>query len=169
MSLSCIRNCPIFTFPVAAFIGFPLLSTKAIVEPMVSLSKPRGFWDYALFALVMTGALLFLFWLEASDGVGWTDATLASAAAVLFVLANVLSRRSENAKWIAQATWYAHLLAVLGGVGLLFGAIYADAYLLHRTDITSSRLWGDIALAVVMTAVMLWSLRRRPPASRQLP
>lgn len=34
---------------------------------------PRGFWDYALFALIMTGAILFLFWLEASDGVGRAD------------------------------------------------------------------------------------------------
>jgi hypothetical protein len=116
----------------------------------------------------MTGALLFLFWLEASDGVRWTDATLAFAAAVLCVLAIVLTRRGEKAKWIAQPTWYAHLLAVLGGFGLMFGAIYGDAYLLHRMDITSSRLWGDIVLAVVLTAVTLWSIRRRPPASRQL-
>ena len=48
------------------------------------------------------------------------------------------------------------------------GAIYADAYLFHRGDITSSRLRSDMVLAVVLTAVMLWSLRRRPPARRQL-
>jgi hypothetical protein len=48
--------------------------------------------------------------------------------------------------------------------------IYADVYLLHHRDITSSRLRHDIVLAVltVVTAVMLWSLRRRPPARRQL-
>jgi hypothetical protein len=43
---------------------------------MISLPKPRGFWDYALSALVMTGVLVLLFWLEASDGISWTDAAL---------------------------------------------------------------------------------------------
>src|SRR4029077_4978059 len=36
--------------------------------PDDSSSKPRGFWDYALLALAMTGVLMFLFWLDASDG-----------------------------------------------------------------------------------------------------
>jgi len=135
---------------------------------MIPLPKPRGFWDYALFALVMTGVLLFLFWLEASDGVRWADATLAFTAAVLCVLAIVLSRRGEKAKWIAQPTRYAHLLMVLGALGLMFGAIYADAYLFHRRDITSSRLRHDMVLAPALTALMLWSLRRRLPARRQL-
>jgi hypothetical protein len=148
---------------------FPLLSTKAIVEPMIPLPKPRGFWDYALFASAMAGALLFLFWLEASDGVGWADAALAIATGVLSVLAIVLARKREKAKWIAQPTAYAHLLGVLGGLGLIFGAGYADAYLFHRGDITASRFWSDMALAIVLTVVMLWwSLRRRPPASRPL-
>ena len=149
-------------------IGFPLLSTRAILGPMIFLPKPRGFWDYALFALAISGALLFLFWLDASDGVRWADATLAFAAAVLCVLAIVLSRRGEKAKWIAQPTRYAHLLAVLGACGLMFGAIYADAYLLHCRDITSSRLRHDIVLAVVLTVTVLWSLRRQPPAQRQV-
>src|ERR1700730_8752991 len=131
---------------------------------MIPLPKPRGFWDYALFALVMTGALVFLFWLEASDPVGWTDAALAFAAAVLFVFAIILARRGEKAKWIAQSTRYAHVVAVLGAFLLMFGAIYADAYLLHRKGITSSRLRDDIVLAVVLTAAMFWSFRRRPPA-----
>ncbi len=135
---------------------------------MIALPKPRGFWDYALFALAMSGVLLLLFWLEAIDGFRWADATFAFTAAVLCVLAIVLSRRGEKAKWIAQPTWYAHLLVVLGAVGWLFGAIYADAYLFHRRDITSSRLRHDVVFAVVLTAVMLWSLRRRPSASRQL-
>lgn len=148
-------------------IGFPLLSTRAILGPMIFLPKPRGFWDYALFALVMSGALLFLFWLDASDGVRWADATLAFAAAVLCVLAIVLSRRGEKAKWIAQPTWYAYLLVFSVTFGLTFGAIYGDAYLLHRREITSSRLRHDMFLAVGSTAVTLWSLRRRPPARRQ--
>src|SRR5215831_601747 len=49
-----------------------------------------------------------------------------------------------------------------------FGAIYADAYLLHRWDITSSRLRHDVVLASGLSAVMLWFLRRRRSAGRQL-
>jgi threonine/homoserine efflux transporter RhtA len=135
---------------------------------MIPLPKPRGFWDYALFALAMTGALMFLFWLEASDRISWTDAALAFAAAVLFVFGVILARRAEKATWIAQPTRYAYLLAVLGSCGLMFGAIYADAYLLHRRDITPSRLRHDMVLAVVVTAGMLWSFRRRLPAGRQV-
>src|SRR5713101_2476622 len=84
---------------------------------MIALPKPRGFWHYALFALIVTGALLFLFWMEASEGVRWTDATVAFAAAVLCVLAIVLFRRGEKAKWIAQPTRYAQLIIALGAIG----------------------------------------------------
>jgi hypothetical protein len=133
---------------------------------MIPLPKPRGFWDYALFAFVMTGLLMFLFWLDASDAVGWTDAALAFATAVLGVFAIILARRAERATWIARPSRYVNLLAVLGAIGLMFGAIYADAYLLHRRDMTSSRLRHDIVFAGVLTAVMLWSsLRRRPAVS----
>ncbi len=131
---------------------------------MIPLPKPRSFWDYALFALMMTGALMLSFWFEASDRVGWADAALALAAAVLFVSATILARRGEKAKWIAEPTWYAHLVIVLGVYFLAFGAIYADAYLLHRRDISFRRLRDDIVLAVGLAAVMFWSLRRRPPA-----
>lgn len=133
----------------------------AILGRMIPLPKPRGFWDYALFALIMTGALVFIFWLDASDEVGWADAALALAAAVLFVFAIILARRGEKATWIAQPTWHAYLLAVLGGFTLMFGAIYADAYLLHRRDLTSTRLWNDMVLAIVLIAGMVWSSRRR--------
>jgi hypothetical protein len=135
---------------------------------MIPLPKPRGFWDYALFAFVMTGALVFLFWLEASDGVGWADTALAFTGAVLFVFVTILARRGEQATWIARPTWLAYLLVALGAFVLMFGAIYADAYILHRRDITSSRFWRDMAFAIVLTAGMLRSLRRRLPARRQL-
>jgi drug/metabolite transporter (DMT)-like permease len=128
---------------------------------MIPLPKPRGFWDYAIFALVMTGLLLFVFWIGASDGVRWADAMLAFAAAVLFVLAIIVVRRGEKANWIKQPRWYVQMLGVLGTFGLVFGAVYADAYLLHGRAITSSRLRHDVVLAVVLTAVTLWSLRRR--------
>ena len=135
---------------------------------MIPLPKPRGFWDYALFALVMTGALMVLFWLEASDRVGWADAALAFAAAVLFVFAVILARREEKAKWIAQPTWHVYVLAPLGSFVLMFGAIYADTYLFHRSDITPNRLRHDIVLAILLTAGTLWSSRRRLRARRPL-
>lgn len=135
---------------------------------MIPLPKPRGFLDYALFALGMTGALVFLFWLEASDGVGWADLALAFAAAALFVFATVLARRREKAQWVVRPSWNAYLLAALGGFALVFGAIYADAYLLHRRDVNSNRLSHDVVLAVVLIAGTLWSSRRRHHATRQL-
>jgi len=135
------------------------LNARAILGPMIPLPKPRPFWEYALFALIMTGLLMFLFWMEASDAVGWADTALAFATAVLCVFAFVLARR---ATWIAQPTRSAHLLAVLGAFGMVFGAIYADAYLLHRRDITSSRFRHDAVFAVLLT---LWSSRGRPPVS----
>jgi hypothetical protein len=131
---------------------------------MIPLPKPRGFWDYALFALVMAGVLALLFWLEASDPVGWRDAALAFTAAVLLVFAIILARRGEKAKWIAQPTWYAQFVAFLGAFLLVSGTIYADGYLLHHRDITSSRLRHDIVFTVVVAAAMVWFLRTRPPA-----
>jgi len=158
----CRRHVRIFnhrTSPASRF-----LNARAILGPMIPLPKPRGFWDYAFFALVMTGLLMFLFWLEASDAVGWADIALAFATAALWVFAIVLARRAEKATWIAQPTRSAYLLAVLGAFGMMFGAIYADAYLLHRSDITSSRFRHDAVFGVLLTAVTLWSSRRRPPA-----
>ncbi|HEX7961154.1 MAG TPA: hypothetical protein VF493_14610 [Terriglobales bacterium] len=144
------------------------LRAKAILGVMIPVLKPRGFWDYALFALVMTGVLVVLFWLDASDGVGWADAALALAAAVLFVVATILARRGEKATWVVRPTWHAYLLGNLGAFVLVFGAIYADSYLLHRTDITSKRLRHDTVLAAVFTIGTLWSSRRRRSSSSQL-
>jgi thiol:disulfide interchange protein len=135
---------------------------------MIPLPKPRGFWDYALFALLMTGVLVFLFWLEASDGVGWADAALALVAAVLLVLEIILARRGEKATWIARPTWHVYLVGTLAALVLMFGATYVDAYFLHHTDITSKRLRNDAGLAIMLTAVALWSARKRRSASRQL-
>jgi len=135
---------------------------------MVRLPKPRGFWDYALFALVMTGVMVLLFRSEASDGLGWADAALALAAAVLLVLGIVLARRGEKATWIVRPTWHAYLLATLGVSVLTFGAIYADAYLLHRRDLTFNRLLHDLVLVIIVTAATLWSSRRRSRARREV-
>ena len=131
---------------------------------MAPLPKPRGFWDAALLALVMAGVLFFLFWLDASDGVGWTDASFAFATALVGVLGVVLVRKGERAIWIAQPTRSTHSIAVLGALGFIYGAIYADAYLFHRRDITFSRLRHDIVFCAVWTAVILWSspLKKTP-------
>lgn len=137
--------------------------------PMIPFPKPRGFWDYALFASIMTPVLWLLFWLEASDRVGWPDAGLACGTAVLFVFATILARRGEKATWIAHPTWQAYVLVSIGTLALMFGAIYADAYLLHRRDITPNRIWHDITFALILTAGFLWSFRRRFRANRQLP
>jgi hypothetical protein len=135
---------------------------------MTPFPKPRGFWDYMLFALAMTGLLVFLFWLEASDRIGWADAALASAVAVLFVPAIILARRRERARWIAQPTWYVYPLAILSAFVLVFGAIYADTYFLHRRDITSNRIRRDTVIAIVVTAGTFLSSLRRHRSKRQL-
>jgi uncharacterized membrane protein YfcA len=128
---------------------------------MLPLSKPRGFWDYGLFALAMTGLLLFLFWSDASDGIRWADATFAFAVAVSSVFAIMLSRRREKAKWIPQPTWLVYSLAALGSIALMSGAAYADAYLLHRGKVNSGKLSDDLLYAIIFTSVMLWSSRKR--------
>ena len=148
--------------------SFQLLSARAILGAMILFPKPRGFWDYALFALLMTGVLLLLFWSDASSGLGWADAELATAAAAIGVFAIILGRRGEKAKWIASQTWPALAIVVVGVFVWMFGAIYADAYLLHRSDITSKRIQHDAVLAIVLTGATLWSLRRRLRANSQM-
>ena len=135
---------------------------------MISLPKPRGLWDYTLFALVLTVALVSLFWLEASDGVGWADGVLALAAAALSVLGIILARRNEKAAWIVRPTWRTRLLISLGAFALLFAAIYLDAYILHRRDLTASRLSRDMAVGIALAVTSSWSLRRRNTPKRQL-
>jgi|SRR6185437_4560769 len=134
---------------------------------MIPLPKPRGFWDYSLFALLIAGLLLLLFWMDASDGVGWSDAGLALAAAASCVFAIILARRRGRAAWIVRPTWYAYLLSVLGVSTLMVGAPFADAYLLHRSDITSSQILHDIVVSLLSTAGLLWFLRKQSLARRQ--
>jgi hypothetical protein len=134
---------------------------------MTPFPKPRGFWDYALFALMMTGLLFFLFWVNAIDRVRWSDALLAATGAVLLVLGIIVMRRGEKAKWIVHPTWRAHLLVTLGAVSLLFGAIYADAYLFHRRAITPDRLERHVIPTAVAIVTTLWASRRRPRSRSQ--
>jgi len=107
--------------------------------------------------LLVFGVLMFLFWLDASDGIGWADAAVALAAAALLVFAIILARRGEKATWMARPRWYAYSLAALGTFVLIFGTTYADSYLLHRTSVSSKQLRDDTGLAIVFTAVTLWS------------
>ena len=133
---------------------------------MIPLPKPRGFWDYELFALMLTGLLVLLFWVEASNGVGWADAALAFGAAELCVLTIVFSRRNEKAAWIVRSSWQANPLVTLGSVLLMFAVLYADAYILHRKDMTTARIRHDMILAIALPIAMLLPLRRRHTGSR---
>jgi hypothetical protein len=133
---------------------------------MIPLPKPRGFWDYALFALMLTALLLLLFWVEASNGVGWADAALAFAAAVLCVFTIVLSRRNEKAAWIVRPSRQINLLVAFGSFLLMFGALHADAHILHRGDISATRSSHDMILAIAFPIAVLLSLRRRNVALR---
>lgn len=134
---------------------------------MIPRPQPRGFWDYALFAFVMTGMLVLLFWLEAGDRIDWADVTVAVAAAVLLVFAIILARRGEKAKWIAQPTRSIYLLSALATLMLMFAAIYADAYLFHRKDIVFDRVRRDVIIFIVVTAGTLCSSWVRFSGKRQ--
>ncbi len=89
------------------------------------------------------------------------------AAATLAVSAIVLGRRGEKSKWIAQQPWPALAIVSFGKFVWMFGAIYADAYLFHRRDLTSNRRQHDLVLAIVVPCAVLWSLRRRLRSKRQ--
>ena len=65
------------------------------------------------------------------------------------------ARRNEKAVWIVRPTWRADLLAVLSASLLVVGAIYADAYILHRRDITAGRFRHDIVLGVAVSTPVL--------------
>lgn len=139
----------------------------AILSLMVPFPKPRGFWDYALFALFMTGLLMLLFLIEASDGIGWTDAAFAGSAAALFVFATIFARRAEKGKWIVQPAWYARALVALGSFIFILGALYGDTYLLHHNSLIRTSLWHDVVLGIVLIAWFVWSPLRRFRAKPQ--
>jgi len=132
---------------------------------MIPLPKPRGFWDYGLFALMFGGLLVLIFSLEAGSGIGWADAALALTAAVLCVFAIILLRRNEKAAWIARSTWRARLLLFLGICLFVLGVMSADAYLLHRKAVTGR----EIVPVLIAAAAVLVPLRRRKSTERQLP
>jgi hypothetical protein len=134
---------------------------------MIPLPKPRGFWDYGLFALAMTGGLSLIFWLHATAGVGLGDVVIAFAASLLFVFGVIVARRKEKAKWIARPTWRVSVFATLGAYVMMFGAVYADTYFLHRADITPKRLRRDAIVALTVLGGMFWGFLRRAPRRHQ--
>ena len=128
---------------------------------MVALPSPRGFWDYALFALILAGLLMGLFWLEIGGGIGLADAGLALVTSMLGVFIVILARQSEKAKWVSRPTRRVHLLAAVGTCLFIFGALFADAYILHRREI-SARMFRDdlVPFGVAVTAVLLPTRKR---------
>lgn len=127
---------------------------------MIPLPRPRSFWDYALFALMLMGLLVLLLWVEADYRVGWTDAVFALVTAFLCVSAiSILARSTEATKKIVQSTWQAKLSLVLGTVLLIFGFLYADVYFIHHIKITASRLRHDLVLVIALSVTVLLSFR----------
>jgi len=139
----------------------------AILSLMIPFPKPRGFWDYALFALFMTGLLMLVFWTEASDGMGWTDGAFAGAAAALLVFAIILARRGEKAKWIVRPIWYVRALTALGTFIFILGAQYTDAYRFHHNNLIPTRLRHDVVLGTALIFWFVWSPLRRFRAKSQ--
>lgn len=133
----------------------------------MNVPNPRGFWDYSLFALMMTGGLLLLFRVKTSNGIGWADVAIAFGSAVVLVVAIILARRNEKATWIKQPTWRVRLAATAGALTLMFGAVYADAYLLHRENISASGFWKDLMICIPVIASVFWTFRKRPTALRR--
>jgi uncharacterized membrane protein YfcA len=129
---------------------------------MVSLSNPIRFWDYSGFALIMTAALTLLFWVEASDAIGWADLGLAFCAAALLVSVIFLARRRAWAPWVArQPRWRQYLIVLL----FLAASMFADSYLLHPRDITAMRLKHDIPALLAFIVSVLWAYRERAPSN----
>lgn len=133
---------------------------------MTPFLKPRGFWDYALSAFVLAGMLLLLFWVEANRIV-LADAAMALGGGLLFIFAVILARRGEKAKWIARPTWQVPLAATLVASVFVFGALYADAHLVHHKGIPSDRLLRDLIFILVPAAGTTWMSRRRQSHSER--
>ncbi len=136
---------------------------------MIPLPKPRGLRDYTLFALVMSGLLMYLFWIEAGHAIRWADAALACAAAMLCVLGIILARRNEKASWLVQPNVAGKATVGIRSIFVDFWRHYADAYLLHGRDITASRFRNDIVIGIVSLIAVWWQMRRRNTAGRQSP
>ena len=127
--------------------------------------KPRGFWDYGLFAIFLAGLLTLLFWVEVGR-YGWPDAVFAFLAALFFVFAIILVRRNETAAWIRQPSSPLGLWVSLGMAPFVFGAIYLDAFLLHRNQMPAGRFRINVVVWLVLVFSMLLQFRRSKRALR---
>jgi len=135
---------------------------------MIRFPKPRGFWDYAIFVLFMTGLLLLVFWTSSAYRIVWTDAAFAFVVATLVTLCIVAARRNEKAKWIKRATWRTAFIVCITLSVLFYAADYAHGYLLHHTTITAYQLRHDLISSLLLSAWMSWWWHRRSRASSRL-
>ena len=134
---------------------------------MIRFPKPRGFWDYALFALLMTG-LLLLVWSFSTYRIVWTDAAFAFVVATLLAACIVAVRRNEKAKWIKRATWRTVLIVYITLSVLFYATDYARGYLLHHTTITAYQLRHDLISSLLLSAWITWWWHRRSRAGSRL-
>ena len=148
--------------------GAPGQLRGTILLRMICLPKPRSFWDYALFALFMTGLLLLVFWSDSTNRIGWADVVFALAAAILSALGVVLARRRERAAWIKRPIWQASFIVCIAAFALLSVAEYGDGYLLHHTTITAHQLRHDFIFGLFLSAGLTWLWRRRSRRNSQL-
>jgi cytochrome c oxidase assembly factor CtaG len=116
----------------------------------------------------MTGLLLPLFWSYSAYRIGWADAALTLAIAILMTLGVVLARRREKAQWIKHPTWRTSLIAVLAASALMYAAEYADSYVLHGKTITAHQLRHDLMFNLLVFAGLTWLFRRRSQARSQV-
>jgi drug/metabolite transporter (DMT)-like permease len=117
---------------------------------MIGRIKPRGFVDYGLFALLLSGMLVLLFWIQIGKEFGWVDCALALAAAIAFVFLIVLARRNEKAAWTAAPNWVSSLLIVMGTCFYFASVLMADSFFLHRGRLTAGRMELDVVVFSVV-------------------
>lgn len=139
-----------------------------MLDVMIRFPKPRGFWDYALFALFVTGLLLLVFWSSSTYHIDWFDAAFALVIAIFLALGIVFGRRREKAEWIKHPSWRTSFIACFATCAFLLAAEYAHAYFLHRTTIATGQLRHDLIFIVVLSAALPWWLRRRSQAPSQM-
>ena len=139
---------------------------------MTQQPKPRSVRGHALFALIVSIALVLVFQVMASDGVGWGDVAVALAGALLLVaVIAILDRRRSKAVWVDNPTWKSKLLFGVGGIFLGLGLLYADSCLLHPRDLTPARFRQDVVLGAVAfgvpaLVVLISELRKRKTSTR---
>lgn len=120
---------------------------------MIARIKPRGFTDYGLFALLLSGLFALLFWIEAGKEFRWADSALAPTAAIVGVFLIILTRSNERAAWIVTQNWPFRLLIFIGICFYSVLVLCADSFLLHRGPLTDGRFERDIVIVLVPAGI----------------